>query len=129
MSIYEKIIAGEENGWVIWENEDYAAILSIEPYNEGHTLVLPKKNIGDDLFELGQEEYDGLMRAVKKVGKILKKVFNAERLVIWVRGYEVAHVHVHLIPSVLGLDMVSEKKKLVKHQELEGVYRKIMSGI
>jgi len=129
MSIYEKIIAGEEPGWIIWEDEFYAAILSIEPYNEGHTLVLPKKNVGDDIFELEQEVYDGLMRAARTVGRMLKKAFGSERLIVWVRGYEISHVHVHLIPSDLAVDLVSTKRKLLAPADLEPVYQRIMSGI
>jgi len=127
-SVFEKIFTGEEPGWTIWENENYAAILSREPYNEGHTLVLPKRNIsrGSDIWDLSAEEYRGLMDASYEVAQILRKVFRPERLIIWVRGFEVSHVHLHLIPSKEGLDLVSKHRKMMTHEELEVVYKKIM---
>lgn len=128
MSIYEKILAGEEPGFVIWENDDYAAILTNEPYAEGHTLVIPKKNAGDDLFELDDAVYAGLMAAAKEVGVLLKKALSPERLIVWVRGFQVPHVHVHLIPSHIEVDLVSSQAHLADEQELEKVYNMIKNG-
>ncbi|NCS68201.1 HIT family protein, partial [Candidatus Peregrinibacteria bacterium] len=117
-----------EPGFVIWENADYAAILSNEPYMDGHTLVVPKHNYHNDVFELSDEVYFGLMAAVKEVGKLLKGVFKPDRLLVWVRGYEVAHVHVHLIPSHMDVDLVSAQAHKAEEGELKEVWEKIRRG-
>lgn len=129
-SVFEKIFSGEEQGWTIWENEKFAAILSREPYSEGHTLVLPKENIsrGSDIWDLDPEDYKGLMEASYEVAQILRRAFHPERLIIWVRGFEVSHVHLHLIPSKEGVDLISKHRKIMDHPDLEGVYKKIMNG-
>lgn len=126
-TVYEKILAGEEEGWVLWEDENYAAILTHDPFHEGHTLVIPKVNSGDDIFDLSDEVYEGLMRAVKVVGKLLKEKLGAKRITIWVRGFQVPHVHVHLIPAHPEVNLVSALRKSspVAYLELEGVARKL----
>jgi len=130
LTIYEKILSGEEPGWIVWEDESYAAILTVDPYNEGHTLVIPKRNAGDDLFDLEDDVYEGLMKAVKKVGQGLKRVFDSERLIVWVRGFEVPHVHVHLIPTHpdVNLESVRRYAERLSSDELEPVYKRIVEG-
>lgn len=55
-SIFSKIIAGEIPSYTIYEDEKIFAFLTIQPNTLGHTLVVPKKEIGnfmdvsDDLF-------------------------------------------------------------------------------
>lgn len=129
-SVFEKIFNGEEKGWTIWENEKFAAILSREPYSEGHTLVLPKENVsrGSDIWDLEPDVYRGLMDASYEVAQILRRAFHPERLIIWVRGFEVSHVHLHLIPSKEGVDLISKHRKIMHHHELEVVYNKIVNG-
>ena len=126
-SVYEKILAGEEKGWVIWENEGFAAILTHDPFHEGHTLVIPKVNSGDDIFDLADGVYEGLMKAVKIVGKLLREKLKAKRITIWVRGFQVPHVHVHLIPAHPEVNLVSAMRKSspVAHEELERIARKL----
>ena len=126
-TVYEKILAGEEEGWVIWENEGFAAILTHDPFHEGHTLVIPKVNSGDDIFDLEDEVYEGLMKAVKVVGRLLKEKLGVKRVTIWVRGFQVPHVHVHLIPAHPEVNLVSTLRKSspVGHRELREVARKL----
>ena len=49
--------------------------------------------------EQAEEEYADLMKACKKVADILKKTFNKTKVVQIIQGFEVPHVHVHLIPA------------------------------
>ena len=53
----------------------------------------------DYLFDLEPDEYDALWRAVRRVETVVRKVSGAKRIVIAVVGYEIAHAHVHLIPT------------------------------
>ena len=53
-SIFTKIIDGEIPSHKIAEDENYYAFLDIFPLKEGHTLVIPKKEI-DYIFDLDDE--------------------------------------------------------------------------
>lgn len=97
-SIFTKIIAGEIPCHRVWEDDEHLAFLDINPMQPGHTLVVPKVET-DYLFEMEPDAYVALWNAVRTVEAKLRKAMDAERVVIEVVGYEVPHVHVHLIPT------------------------------
>lgn len=97
-SLFSKIIIGEIPGQIVWQDDDHVALLTIEPINEGHTLVVPKKEVVSWL-DMSDEEYLALMKACKTVANRLKEVFNKAKVVQIIQGFEVPHVHVHLIPG------------------------------
>ena len=97
-SIFSKIIAGEIPCTRVWESPHHLALLDIRPVQLGHTLVVPKREVSY-LFDLSEEEYEALWRAVRTVEQKLREALGCERVVISVVGWEVPHVHVHLIPT------------------------------
>lgn len=104
-SIFEKIAQRESPAQIIWEDIDHIAFLTIGPISKGHTLVVPKKNWGDYLFDLSNEKYNSLLQASKVVSSILEKNLDCQRILLWVEGFEVPHVHVHLIPAYKNFDI------------------------
>ena len=54
-SIFSKIIRGEIPSYKIAEDESFYAFLDINPLAEGHTLVVPKREV-DYLFDLEDDE-------------------------------------------------------------------------
>jgi diadenosine tetraphosphate (Ap4A) HIT family hydrolase len=97
-SIFSEIITGRIPGQIVWQDDNHVALLTIEPINEGHTMVIPRKEV-ENWTDMSQEEYADLMVACKKVAERLKIVFNKNKVVQLIQGFEVAHVHVHLIPA------------------------------
>lgn len=95
-SIFTKIIKGEIPCYKIYENDKVIAFLDIQPETEGHTLVIPKKQI-DKIYDLPDEDYEALMKAVKLVSKHMEEVLG-DRVVWKVMGTEVPHAHVHVMP-------------------------------
>ena len=110
-SVFSKIIAGEIPSYKIAENDKYFAFLDINPLKEGHTLVIPKKQV-DQLFELDDDTYEGLWIFAKKVAAALKKVIPCKRIGVAVIGLEVPHAHIHLIPIDKMGDTDFSKPKL-----------------
>lgn len=100
-SIYTKIIKGEIPSHKIYEDDNTIAILTIQPFAPGHTLVVPKKQV-NQIWDLDDAEYHELMSVVKKVGQHLREVTGKDRVGIAVKGFEVPHVHVHLVPMSRG---------------------------
>jgi len=97
-SLFSKIIAGEIPCQRVWEDSDHLAFLDIRPVQPGHTLVIPKREVSY-LFDLDGDEYAALWRAVRTVESKLRETLGCERVVLSVVGWEVPHVHVHLIPT------------------------------
>ena len=97
-SIFTKIINGELPGRFVWRDERAVAFLTIQPLKPGHTLVVPKREV-DYLFDLPTEDYEALWSAVQTVSTALKAATGCARVVVIVLGYEIAHAHVHLIPT------------------------------
>ena len=112
-TIFSKIAAGEIPSWKVAEDENYYAFLDINPIAEGHTLVIPKKEV-DYIFDLDDETYLGLTAFAKKVAVALKKAIPCKRIGVAVLGMEVPHTHIHLVPlqSERDLDFSAEKKHL-----------------
>jgi len=124
-TIFTKIIKGEIPCHKIAESEEYFAFLDINPWEEGHTLVIPKKEI-DYIFDLEDETYLGLMAFSKQVAAVIEKTIPCKRIGMLVEGLEVPHVHVHLIPIVNNFS--SMKKRKFEQEELAAIAERIRSN-
>ena len=98
VSLFSKIVAGEIPCHEVWQDEAHLALLDIRPVQPGHTLVIPKREV-DYLFDLSADEYAALWRAVRTVEGRLRAALGCARVVVAVVGWEVRHVHVHLVPT------------------------------
>lgn len=125
-SIFTKIIQGKIPSYKIYEDENYYAFLDINPNALGHTLCIPKKEI-DELFDLDDETYKGLMIFSKKIARALKKALDCKRIGLSVIGLEVPHVHVHLIPINKMDDMSFNSKIKLSDDEFNDITKKIKS--
>jgi len=125
MTIFSKIVAGEIPSYKIAEDENYFAFLDINPLTEGHTLVIPKKEV-DYIFDLSPDELAGLTVFAQKVAIAIAKAIPCKRVAMIVLGLEVPHVHIHLIPinKEKDADFHKEKLKLSK-SEFETIAEKI----
>lgn len=120
MTLFDKILSGEIKSWKVWENENYVAFLTPFPNTPGMTVVIPKKNTGDYLFNLKDEDYQGLLDAARTVAKILEKVFDTPRVAMIFEGTGVAHVHAKLYP--LHGKLAGETGIWSKHSEFYPEY-------
>lgn len=103
-SIFTKIVNGEIPSYKIAEDQHYLAFLDAMPLMEGHTLVIPKKEI-DLIFDLDSEEFKDLWSFAQKVAKKLGQAYPDKRIALAVVGLEVPHAHIHLIPISRMEDM------------------------
>ena len=115
-SIFTRIIDREIPAHIVAESDDFLAFLDISPLSEGHTLVIPKKEV-DYLFDLDDETLSGLNIFAKKVAKAIDAVTDCERVGVSVIGLEVPHAHIHLIPINSVDDMNFSRMKLSPSSE------------
>jgi len=128
-SIFTKIVNGEIPCYKVAEDENYLAFLDINPLAEGHTLVIPKKEV-DYIFDVEDELHKGLWHFAKKVAAAIRKVIPCQRIGITVIGLEVPHAHIHLIPLKGMYDMDFRRSKLMfTPEQFTEIARKISAEI
>lgn len=110
-SIFSRIIAGEMPSYRVAEDERHYAFLDINPLSEGHTLVVPKREV-DYIFDLSDEEYAALQLFAKRVAGAIEKAIPCKRIGVAVIGLEVPHAHIHLVPINKESDMDFRREKL-----------------
>ena len=116
MTIFSKIAAGEIPSYKVAEDENYYAFLDISPVVEGHTLVIPKKEV-DYIFDLEKDDYAGLWAFARMVAAALKETLPCRRVGVAVMGMEVPHAHIHLLPINSEGDMNFAKPHLKLEDE------------
>lgn len=97
-SIFTRIIKGELPAHRVYEDDKVIAFLTIQPITDGHTLVVPKKQI-DQIWDMDDEDYQYLWLTAKKIAKHISESLHVDRVGVVVKGFEVPHVHIHLIPT------------------------------
>ncbi|WP_269227225.1 HIT family protein [Flavobacterium eburneipallidum] len=128
MTIFTKIINGEIPCYKIAEDENFFAFLDINPNTKGHTLCIPKQET-DQLFDLDDEVYLGLMQFSKKIAAAIQKTVPCNRVGLTVVGLEVPHAHVHLIPLNEMDDMRFLKKVSMEKEEFEALAKSIQANL
>ncbi len=127
-SIFTKIINREIPGYIVAEDDNFIAILDVNPNAKGHTLCIPKQEI-NKIFDMDETLYMGLMSFARKVAKAVEKTVECKRIGVAVVGLEVPHVHVHLIPLHDMDDMRFQRKVSLNKEEFEDLTKAIQNNL
>lgn len=63
--------------YVVFEDEYVCCFLDHEPFNEGHTLILPKKHF-HDVDELDEDMAKSIMEASIILSKAIKELYHPD---------------------------------------------------
>lgn len=97
-SVFTKIIDGDIPGRFVWADDICVVFATIAPINDGHMLVVPREEV--DQFTDASDELLAHMTAVAKiVGRAQREVWQAPRAAVMVAGFEVPHLHMHVLPA------------------------------
>lgn len=116
MDIFSKIAAGEIPSYKCAEDAQFYAFLDINPLKEGHTLVIPRREV-DYIFDMEDEELAAFQMFTKKVAKAIKSAYPCKKVAQVVLGLEVPHAHIHLIPMDNEGDVDFHKKGIIFSEE------------
>ena len=116
MDIFSKIAAGESPSYKCAEDAQFYAFLDINPLKEGHTLVIPRREV-DYIFDMEDEELAAFQVFAKKVAKAIKSAYPCKKVAQVVLGLEVPHAHIHLIPMDNEGDVDFHKKGIIFSEE------------
>ncbi|WP_263993199.1 HIT family protein, partial [Mycolicibacterium fallax] len=97
-SVFTKIINGELPGRFVYEDDEVVAFLTIAPFTQGHTLVVPREEI-DNWQDVDPAKFAKVMSVSQLIGKAVCKAFDTERAGVIIAGLEVPHLHVHVFPA------------------------------
>lgn len=104
--VFCAIAAGEIPSFKVYEDELVLAYLDINPFSEGHTLVIPKAHT-TGLLDTPEETLAVLLARVKKVAAHLKTALGCDGFHILqnngaAAGQTVGHIHFHIVPRRNG---------------------------
>ncbi|MBR1453432.1 MAG: HIT family protein [Lachnospiraceae bacterium] len=127
--IFCKIINKEIPSKLIYEDNDFFAMLDIAPATKGHVLILPKEH-ASTLTDLSDDKASKILVLAKKIIVAMKKVhgftdYNIVQNNGELAGQTVSHYHLHLIPRYskveLGLWTPHEGDPSVTDENAEAV--------
>lgn len=116
--LFCSIIKGDIPSFKLYEDNYVYAFLDINPKENGHTLIIPKKHYLD-MDDMDSEMITHIFEASKIIKKLLEEKLNIDGLTLVQNNglsQEVKHYHLHLIPNY------KEENKLI---DVEDVYKKI----
>jgi len=114
---------------VIYEDDQYMAILDRYPISKGHTLVLPKKHF-QRVQDLSQREFCAMYARVHALNGLITSRLGATASHISINDGAAAnqlipHVHVHIIPRSENDSAGFTARKLIPAQEMEQIRLKL----
>ncbi len=128
-SVFTRIINGEIPCYKVAEDTHHLAFLDISPLKQGHTLVVPKREV-DYIFDLTPNELAELHLFAQKVAKAIHKTMPCKRVAVVVLGLEVPHAHIHLIPIDSESDVrFSNPRVALSKEEFAAIASKIASAV
>ena len=125
-TIFTRIIRGEIPAHRVYEDGDFLGFLDIHPIQPGHTLIVTKKQV-EQFTELGSKDFENLMSTAREYARHMQKILDCKRVVLRIEGFDVPHVHVHLIPCNHEHDSYREgrDKEEPNHDDLRKMAEKL----
>ncbi len=126
-SIFTRIIDGEIPGRFVWTDDVCVAFLDVRPLARGHVLVVPRTEV-DQWTDLDVDTASHLVGVAHSIGRAQKQLLNPARIGLLIAGFEVPHVHVHVVPmnSMAALDFGQADPSPDPH-DLDGLADQIAS--
>jgi len=100
--VFCAIAAGEIPSFKVYEDDLVLAYLDINPFTNGHTLVIPKEH-SEGLLDTDEATLAAVIARVKKVAAHLKAALPCDGFNILqnngeAAGQTVKHLHFHIVP-------------------------------
>jgi histidine triad (HIT) family protein len=99
--VFCAITAGEAPAYRVFEDDLSYAILDINPFTQGHCLVIPNRHV-PWWHELTEAETTSLFKVAKVVANRMMQVFKPELVTLYARGRRIPHTHLFLVPTYSG---------------------------
>lgn len=114
--IFCAIAADQAPACRVFEDDLSYAILDINPFSQGHCLVIPKRHV-PWWHELTEAETASLFNVARIVARRMMTVFQPDMVTVYARGRRIPHTHLFLVPTHRGDPLDSFFNALEKFQE------------
>ena len=127
--VFCEIVKGTTVSHVLYQDENFIAILDKYPISIGHTLVMPKKHF-ERVNDLTILEFGALYARVYALNRVITSRLNASASHISINDGAAAnqlipHVHVHIIPRSAGDSAGFTARKLIRPEEMDEIRKKL----
>ena len=100
--VFCEIAAGRASASLVHDDELAMALMTINPANPGHTLVVPKEHV-TNLVDLGDRLGEHLFNLTVKIAEAIKKSgLRCEGIDLFLSDgepqQEILHLHMHIVP-------------------------------
>lgn len=131
--IFCKILAGEIPSTAVYEDDDFKAILDVNPAARGHVIIL-SKNHAANIYELPDEDASKIMVVAKKIATAIEKAYHCDGVNILqnngeAAGQTVFHLHVHVIPRFKGDTVNIGWKQGDMPEDLDAICKEIQAQL
>jgi diadenosine tetraphosphate (Ap4A) HIT family hydrolase len=127
-TLFTKIIDGELPGNFVWKDDQCVVFASIDPITPGHMLVVPRLEVAK--FTDAPDELLGhLMVVAKAIGLAAEKAYDAPRAVMIIAGFDVDHLHLHVLPAWGQDQMTFARAQRATPEELAASCDKIRTAL
>lgn len=127
-TLFTRIINGEIPGVFVWRDERCVVFLSINPLGRGHALVVPIDEI-DHWLDAPPELGTHLFTVARIIGEAQRRAFDCQRVGLIVAGYEIPHLHVHVIPTTSMSQFNFANAGVASRHELEAAAEALRSEL
>jgi diadenosine tetraphosphate (Ap4A) HIT family hydrolase len=129
MDLFCKIANKQEKSHIIYEDNQVMAFLDIDPFSNGHTIIIPKQHY--QLDDIPSDVLNKIMEIAKQVSQKIQSVYHYDGVVILSNSGKLAdipHFHLHVYGMNAGKKNSSDYEKFpldkvqkVLHGDLEKI--------
>ena len=128
-TLFTKIINGEVPGTFVYQHDKCVAFLDVAPMTEGHVMVVPREEISH-WIDADADLLAHLTAVAKSIGEAQKRAFDCDRIGLLIVGYEVPHLHIHVLPTTSMDDFdISDRAPMQTPEQLEAPAEKIRQAL
>jgi histidine triad (HIT) family protein len=118
LCIFCRIIAGESEASVLYEDDRIIAFMNLRPINPGEFMVIPKTHI-DHFYDLPDELSCHILIQAQRLSRNVRDRLKPQRVGLVVHGFGVAHAHLVVVPQHGPDDITSAKLAYIKDGRVE----------
>ena len=99
--VFCAIVAGKADAYRIYEDDQSLCLLDINPFTQGHCLVISKRHV-PWWHELTERETESLFQVARIVSRRIMDAYHPDFVCLYARGRRIPHTHVFLVPTFSG---------------------------
>ncbi|MDA1100229.1 MAG: HIT family protein [Proteobacteria bacterium] len=132
--VFCKIIAGEIPSFKLYEDDRVYAMMDINPFDDGHCLVVTKSHV-ENLLTADPDDLAAVLPAAQKIARAVEAALVPEGINLVqangpAAGQTVYHFHTHIFPRRLNDGaMLNWGHTPGDMARIEEVYNKIMAAL